>query len=190
MRWRAWWSTACGRLLRSKLVGEWLVIREVDRWWGKGGLRSGWTSVCGSWVFGRRMIWVVRRRDRSLVGLAGTWLRWGVIWVLWMCSCSSSLSLCLCVCASVSPFFLCVSLEMIWSENNDRKYFPPHYSCFTVNTENIFSLTQFSGPTKQPILRKSISEISLNPNKHSLKGKSHYSFSKQFKILPNLLEML
>ena len=30
-----------------------------------------------------------------------------------------------------------------------------------VNTENIFSLTQFSGPTKQSILRKNISEISL-----------------------------
>ena len=56
---------------------------------------------------------------------------------------------------------LCVSSEMVWSENFHFKPFSPHITYFTVNTENIFSLTQFSGPTKQPIFWKSISEFSL-----------------------------
>ena len=91
VRWRAWWSTAYGWLSRSELVSAWLAIGKVDRWWMRGGLGSGWTGVCGSWVFGWCMIWAVGRRDRSLVGLAWAWLRWGVIWVLWVCSCSLSL---------------------------------------------------------------------------------------------------
>ena len=53
--------------------------------------------------------------------------------------------------------------EIIWSENENVNCFTALVPYFTVNTENIFSLTQFSGPTKQPILRKNISEISLKP---------------------------
>ena len=53
--------------------------------------------------------------------------------------------------------------EIVWSENENGNCFTPWVPYFTVNTENIFSLTQFFGPTKQPILRKNISEISLKP---------------------------
>ena len=53
--------------------------------------------------------------------------------------------------------------EIVWSENENGNFFTPWVPYFTVNTENIFNLTQFSGPTKQPILRKSVSEISLKP---------------------------
>ena len=60
-----------GQLSRSELVHTWLAIGEVDRWWGKGRLRSGWTGVCGSLVFGRLLIWAVgsvwrRRRRREI----------------------------------------------------------------------------------------------------------------------------
>ena len=69
------------------------------------------------------------------------------------------LSLSLFVCASMSPFFspsfsFCASSEMVWSENNNGKYFTTRCPYFTVNTENIFSLTQFSVTTKHPLFRK------------------------------------
>ena len=81
-------------------------------------------------------------------------------------SLSLSLSLSLCVCASVSPSFspcfsLCTSPEMVWSENNNGKYFTPRCPYFTINTENIFSLTQFSVTTKHPLFWKSISASGL-----------------------------
>ena len=69
-----------------------------------------------------------------------------------------------CVCESffLSLFFpLHVSVpEVFWRWNKNEKCF---YSGghILLSTEVIFRLTQFSGPTKQPILRKSISEISL-----------------------------
>ena len=83
-------------------------------------------------------------------------------------STARSLSLSLSVCAFVSPSFspsfsLCASLEMVWNENNNGKYFTRRCPYFTVNTENIFSLTQFSVTTKHPLLRKSISKSGLKP---------------------------
>ena len=51
--------------------------------------------------------------------------------------------------------------ENFWSKNENWNGFPPHITYFTINPENIFSLTQFSKSTKQPILRKSISKFSL-----------------------------
>ena len=88
-------------------------------------------------------------------------------------SLSLSLSLSLSVWASVSPSFslsfsLCTSPEMVWSENNNGKYFTPRCPYFTVNTENIFSLTQFSVTTKHPFLQKSISGSGLKPKKTPL----------------------
>ena len=69
---------------------------------------------------------------------------------------SMARSLSLSVYASVSPSFppsfsLCVSLKMVWSENNNGKYFTPRCPYFTVNIENIFNLTQFSVTTKHPL---------------------------------------
>ena len=76
-------------------------------------------------------------------------------------STARSLSISLSVCVSVSPSFslpfsLCASPEMVWSENNNEKYFTPHCPYFTIKTENIFSLTQFLVTTKHPLLRKNI----------------------------------
>ena len=67
-----------------------------------------------------------------------------------------------------------VSPEMVWNENFYFKPFSPHITYFTVNTENIFSLTQFSGPTKQPILQKNISEFSLKSKQ--MEPKFQYAF--------------
>ena len=89
-----------GRLSRSELVRAWLAIGEVDRWWGKGGLRSGWTGVCGSWVFGWHLIWAMCGGDsRGRFGMRGkdygvrpseawTWERGkceSEIWKMWVC---------------------------------------------------------------------------------------------------------
>ena len=134
---------SCG----SELMEEGLEHLDVDRsrWcWGAGVLswwcldeQSTHRRVEGT----RTAIWSARswvqRRDLSL---------------------SLSLSLSVCVCASVSPSFspcfsLCTSPEMVWSENNNGKYFTPRCPYFTINTENIFSLTQFSVTTKHPLLR-------------------------------------
>ena len=44
VRWRAWWSSACGRLSRSELNGAWLAIGAVGLgclWIGdEGGVES------------------------------------------------------------------------------------------------------------------------------------------------------
>ena len=70
-------------------------------------MRSGWTGVYGSWVFGRRVIWAVGRRDQSLVEVR---CDLGFVGVLML-----ELFLSLCVCASVrlcvceSLLSLCVS---------------------------------------------------------------------------------
>ena len=72
-------------------------------------MRSRWTGVCRSWVFGRRVIWAVGQRDRSL---AEGRRDLGFVGVL-VLELSLSLSLCLRIRASVSPFFLCVSPEMV-----------------------------------------------------------------------------
>ena len=143
------WGKGRGRS-RKKEIGHGWVMWIGAHGGGIGALGCGSISlvlVCylgGAWM--NKALTVAwrgrgRRSDRPDRGFNGA------------ISLSLSLSLSLCVCASVSPSFspcfsLCTSPEMVWSENNDRKYFPPHCSCFTVNIENIFSLTQFSEPIK------------------------------------------
>ena len=139
-----------------------------------------------NWVRSRGEIaWRRQRRDRAALELIFAWSAWccdrrdqcdrrGVgcglelnLWSLdWslVCSCSPFLSL---------SFFarLKLGLKMVWSENENRKCFTPWVPYFTVNTKNIFNLTQFSEPTKHIILRKSISKISLKPKQTDPKSK-------------------
>ena len=121
--WSSWtWIGALGCGSISPMLGCWCAISVV----------LGWTEHSPSRG---------RDEDGDLTGaILGSMAR----------------SLSLSVYASVSPSFppsfsLCVSLKMVWSENNNGKYFTPRCPYFTVNTENIFNLTQFSVTTKHPL---------------------------------------
>ena len=176
---------------KTQSNGEKEEERVIDKW-GKGRGRSrkreighGWVMWIGAHGCGSKLMeeglelmdvdwsswmWIDLADARVLVcDLSGAWMN-RALTVAWKGRGrrSDRHDLSLSVCASVSPSFppsfsLCVSLKMVWSENNNGKYFTPRCPYFTVNTENIFSLIQFSGLTKQPILQKNISEISLKP---------------------------
>ena len=137
-------SGSCG----SELMEEGSELLDVDR------SRRCWVLVCdlnGAWMNrALTVVWRGRgwRFDRHDCGFDG----------------AISLSVCASMSSSFSlSFSLCVSPKMVWSENNNGKYFTPRCLYFTVNTENIFSLTQFSVTTKYPLLRKSISRSGLKP---------------------------
>ena len=141
----------------SELMEEGSKLMDVDR--------SSWRRDRSSWM------WIDLAGAGVLVcDRGGAWINRAltVAWRGWRRRSDwRDLSLSLSLCTSVSPFSssfsLCASPEMIWSENNNGKYFTPRCPYFTVNTENIFSLTQFSVTTKHPLFRKSISGSGLKP---------------------------
>ena len=116
--------------------------------------RSSWRRDRSSWM------WIDLVGAGVLVcDLSGAWMNRTAIWSARSWVRRHDLSLSLSICASMSPSFspsfsLCTSSEMVWNENNNGKYFTPHCPYFIVNTENIFSLTQFSLTTKHPLFRK------------------------------------
>ena len=133
----------------SKLMEEGSELLDVDR------SRQCWGVVVQSrWCLDEQSTHCRVEGMRTAIWPVRSWVQWRDL----------SLSICVSVSPSFSPSFsLCAFLEMVWSENNNGKYFTPHCLYFTVNTENIFSLTQFSVTTKHPLLRKSISKSGLKP---------------------------
>ena len=140
-----------GGSCESKLMEEGSELLDVDR-----SCRCRGAGVRSRWCLDEQSTHCRVEGMRTAIWPVRSWVRW------------RDLSLSLSICASVSPFFspsfsLCAFLEMVWSENNNGKYFTPRCLYFTVNTENIFSLTQFSVTTKHPLLRKNISRSGLKP---------------------------
>ena len=98
-------------------------------------------------------------RSLSLLSLLSLSLCCSAVYV------SPSFSLSFSLCASVSSS-LCASEFQKWFEGKIKtKCFYRIRGHILRSTEVIFRLTQFSEPTKQPILWKNISEISLKPKK-------------------------
>ena len=97
---------SCG----SELMEEGSELLEVD-----------WSLRC--WGAGVRSRWCLDEQSthRHMEGMRTA------IWPAWSWVRRRSLSLCVCTFVSPfsPPFSLCSSPEMVWSENNNEKYFTP-----------------------------------------------------------------
>ena len=186
-------SRSAMRSTQSKQIGDSAGWSRVWRMGLTNGEEiSGFATIGDEWVWrflGLRFEEWVRRRDLSLSlslclrvwvlpSLALSLSLWALLdkrarsWVFWVRQ-SSWMWIDLafaCARVLVRSLFLAVFLSFLFSWGGsdlkwkwERKLFFALLALFYSQTENIFSLTEFSVTAKHPLFRKSISGISLKP---------------------------
>ena len=131
------------------------------------------------------------------VDVIGAWLGWpelgwGEAWS-GFCGCARARALSLCVCTSMRlwvPSFFARLRKWFKVKITIENIFCP-IALVLRSTLKTFSVwPNFPDQLNSLFYGKAFLKLVWSQNKHSLKGKSHYSFSKKYKNLSNLLEML